>query len=217
MIIFISKIVRERRRRMSKLWKRSFAIFWFFFKLSPVTFGGGYALIPEIEKEVVENKKWLKREDITNVFALAQSVPGAIAVNTAIFIGYRFGGVRGSIAAMIGILLPTFTIVLILGLLYMFFRGNSVVEAAFMSIRASIVALIVYAGIKIGKTSILDYSTFIVFVIALLILLFINIHPLFVILGGMVIGIILMLIKDKLENHRKRISAKGECKKDTAI
>jgi chromate transporter len=86
-----------------------------------------------------------------------------------------------------------------------------------MSIRASIVALIVYAGIKIGKTSILDYSTFIVFVIALLILLFINIHPLFVILGGMVIGIILMLIKDKLENHRKMISAKGECKKDTAI
>jgi chromate transporter len=209
--------MKERRRRMSDLWKRSFTIFWFFFKLSPVTFGGGYALIPEIEKQVVVNKRWLKTEDLTDIFALAQSVPGAIAVNTAIFIGYRIGGIRGSIAATIGILIPTFTIVLLLGIVYIFMRGNELVEAAFMSIRASIVALIVYAGIKISKTSILDFSTFLVFLIALLALLFINIHPIFVILGGMIVGIVLMLAKDKLKNAEKTNSQGQEKGKDKAM
>src|SRR3954452_9702015 len=131
-----------------------FQIFWTFFKISPVTFGGGFAMIPLIEKEVVEKRKWLTSEEVTDVFALSQSVPGAVAINSATFIGQRIGGVRGAIAAMIGVSLPTFFIVLLLGVLYFFIQDNPKVVAAFLSIRVSIVAIIVYAAVKIAKTAI---------------------------------------------------------------
>ncbi|MFP5115833.1 chromate transporter [Bacillaceae bacterium C204] len=182
--------------KMGKEWKMTLQIFWTFFKIGPVTFGGGFAMIPLIEKEVVDRRNWLKREDITDIFALAQSVPGAVAINSATFIGKRMGGIKGAIAAMLGVSLPTFLIVLFLGAMYSLFQDNPKVEAAFLAIRASIVALIVYAAIKTGKTAIVDKSTFGLFVIGVPVLFFI--HPILVILAGAVSGIILTNIKEKL-------------------
>lgn len=173
-----------------------FQIFWTFFKISPVTFGGGYAMIPLIEKEVVEKRKWLKHEDIIDVFALSQSVPGAVAINSATFIGQRIGGIRGSIAAMIGVSLPTFLIVLALGILYLFIQNHPKVEAAFVSIRVSIVALIVYAAIKTAKTAVIDKSTWGMFVIGVPALFII--HPILAILIGGLGGIIITFMKAKL-------------------
>ncbi|MDQ7861293.1 chromate transporter [Peribacillus frigoritolerans] len=77
-------------------------IFGPFFKIAPVTFGGGFAMIPLIENEVVEKRKWMKSEEVTDVFALSQSVPGAVAINSATFIGHRIAGMKGAMAAMIG-------------------------------------------------------------------------------------------------------------------
>lgn len=181
---------------MKDQWKMIIQVFWTFFKIGPVTFGGGFAMIPLIEKEVVDKKKWLKKDDVTDVFALAQSVPGAIAINSATFIGHRIAGVRGAIAAMLGITLPTFLIVLSLGIGYLFLQDNPKVEAAFVAIRTSIVALIMYAAIKVGKTAIIDKSTLVMFLIGTFVLFFI--HPLFVILLGGVFGGILVFIKKKL-------------------
>jgi len=181
---------------MGKEWKKLLQIFWTFFKIGPVTFGGGFAMIPLIEKEVVDKKNWLKSEDVTDIFALAQSVPGAVAINSATFIGKRIGGIRGAIAALLGVSLPTFLIVLTLGILYSLFQSNPKVAAAFLSIRASIVALIVYAAIKTGKTAIVDKSTFWLFVVGIPILFFI--HPIFAILAGAFAGIILTKFKEKL-------------------
>ncbi|MEC1156321.1 chromate transporter [Cytobacillus horneckiae] len=176
--------------------KMLFQIFWTFFKIGPVTFGGGYAMIPLIEKEIVEKREWLKIDDVTDIFALAQSVPGAIALNASIFIGHRISGVKGSIAAMLGILLPTFIIVLSLGMLYMLIKDHPMVEAAFTSVRTTILALIVYAAKKIGKTAIFDKSTLCIVVAGVPILFFI--HPIFVILIGMLMGVIIVWIKRKL-------------------
>lgn len=181
---------------MKDQWKMLFQIFWTFFKIGPVTFGGGYAMIPLIEEEVVENRKWLKMDDVTDIFALAQSVPGAIALNASIFIGHRIRGVKGSIAAMLGILLPTFIIVLSLGMLYMLIKDHPMVEAAFTSVRTTILALIVYAAIKIGKTAIFDKSTLCIVAVGVLILFLI--HPIFVILIGVFMGVIIIWIKRKL-------------------
>ena len=179
-----------------KEWKVLFQIFWTFFKISPVTFGGGFAMIPLIEKEVVEKRKWLKSEEVTDVFALSQSVPGAVAINSATFIGQRIGGVRGAIAAMIGVSLPTFFIVLLLGVLYFFIQDNPKVVAAFLSIRVSIVAIIVYAAIKIAKTAIVDKSTFGIMIIGIPALFFI--HPIIAIVVGALTGIMTISIKMKL-------------------
>src|SRR3954454_9796164 len=109
---------------MKEQWRILFQLFWTFFKIAPSTFGGGFAMIPLIEKEVVEKRKWLKSEEVADVFALSQSVPGAVAINSATFIGQRIGGVKGAIAAMIGVSLPTFFIVLILGVLYFFIQDH---------------------------------------------------------------------------------------------
>jgi chromate transporter len=182
--------------KMKEQWKMLLQLFWTFFKISPVTFGGGFAMIPLIEKEIVEKRQWLKSEDVTDVLALSQSVPGGVATNSATFIGQRVGGIKGAIAAMIGLSLPTFLIVLTLGILYFFIQDNPKVEAAFISIRASIVAIIAYAAIKIAKTAIHDKSTFFIMIVGIPALFFI--HPVIVIIAGALIGISITSIKIKL-------------------
>lgn len=153
-------------------------------------------MIPLIEKEVVEKRKWLKSEEVTDVFALSQSVPGAVAVNSATFIGHRIAGMKGAMAAMIGVTLPTFLIVLLLGILYFFIQDNPKIESAFISIRASIVAIIAYAAIKIGKTAIVDKSTLGILIVGIPILFFI--HPVLAILAGAIAGVVTISIKRKL-------------------
>ncbi|WP_110926997.1 chromate transporter [Bacillus massiliglaciei] len=173
-----------------------FQLFWSFFKISPVTFGGGFAMIPLIEKEVVEKHQWIKREDVTDVFAVAQTVPGSSAINAATFVGHRIAGIKGAIAAMIGSSIPTFFIVLVLAAFYKFFENHPKVEAAFVSIRITIVALIVFAAIKIIKTAIIDKSTFSMFVLGVPALFFI--HPILAIASGALLGIGTVALKIKL-------------------
>lgn len=153
-------------------------------------------MIPLIEKEVVEKRKWLKSEEVTDVFALSQSVPGAVAVNSVTFIGHRIAGMKGAMAAMIGVTLPTFLIVVLLGILYFFIQDNPKVESAFISIRASIVAIIAYAAIKIGKTAIVDKSTLGILIVGIPILFFIQ--PVLAILAGAIAGVVTISIKRKL-------------------
>lgn len=181
---------------MTVEWKLVWRIFWTFFKISPVTFGGGFAMIPLIIKEIVEKRKWLTTEEITDVIALSQTVPGAVAVNSATFIGHKIGGIRGAFAAMIGVSLPTFLIVLSLGISYFYIDDNPKLEAAFVSIRVTIVAIIVYAAIKIAKTAIFDKTTFIIMAAGVPALFFI--HPIVAILLGAITGLIVVYIKTKL-------------------
>lgn len=173
-------------------------IFIAFLKIGPVTFGGGYAMIPLIEREVVTKKRWLSIEDVTDVFALAGSVPGGIAINSATFIGHRIAGVRGAICAMLGVLLPTFFTVMVLSIMFLSLKGNPHLESAFMGISAAIVALIVYAGIKISRTAIFDKTTFALMSLMLGILLTTNLHPILIIISGAILGIIIIKVKGKL-------------------
>ncbi|WP_338787195.1 chromate transporter [Metabacillus sp. FJAT-53654] len=201
---------------MKEEWKKVFQLFWSFFKIGPVTFGGGYAMIPLIEKEVVHKKNWVKSEDLTDVFAIAGTIPGAIAVNAATFIGHRIAGIRGAIAATLGTLLPTFIIVLVLCGLLSSFQENPYVESAFFGIRAATVALIVYAGIKIARTSLLDKATFTLALSMVLAMLIFHWHPIFVIFLGALLGILIIKIKEKLgmivrfeKNEEKEIENKA--------
>lgn len=173
-------------------------IFMTFFKIGPVTFGGGYAMIPLIEKEIVEKRGWVNTQEITDIFAVCGSVPGAIAINAATFIGYRLAGVAGAIAAMTGVLLPTFFIVLLLSLFFLQVQYNPKVEAAFAAIRATVVALIVYAAVKIGKTAMIDKTTLTLIVVTVAVMFFVHIHPVLLIVGGGLAGIGIIGLKKKL-------------------
>jgi chromate transporter len=187
---------------MKEHWRKLFQIFWTFFKISPVTFGGGYAMIPLIEREVIEKKKWLTKEEVTEVFALSQTVPGGVAVNSATFIGHRIGGIKGAIAALIGVSFPTFMIVLGLGMSYFFIHDNPKLEAAFISIRVTIVAIIVYAAIRIAKTAIIDKTTFSIVLIGVPALFFI--HPVLAIFLGASSGIAVVYLKNKWGHKTER-------------
>lgn len=184
-------------------WKKLFYIFWTFFKISPVTFGGGYAMVPLIIEVIVERKKWLTNEEVTEVIALSQMVPGAVAVNSATFIGHKLGGIKGALAAMLGVSLPTFLIVLTLGISYLYIHDNPKLEAAFTSIRITIVAIIAYAAIKIAKTAIVDRTTFFIMIAGVLALFFI--HPIVAIFLGALTGLAATFIKKKMGRESKEI------------
>lgn len=176
--------------------KLLFQLFTAFLKMSPVTFGGGYAMIPVIEREVVEQRGWLRQEEVADVFAVAGSAPGAVAVNSAIFIGYRIAGVMGAIVALLGIFLPTFLIVIGLAAFYTAMKDNPKIEAAFLAIRATVVALILYAAIQIGKSAIVDMVTGVLAVAAVSLLYFGGaLHPAWLIVIGALAGIVIAKIR----------------------
>lgn len=176
-------------------------IFVSFLKIAPVTFGGGYAMIPVIEREVVEKRGWMKTKDIGDVFAIAESIPGSIAVNSSTFIGYRLAGVKGALAALLGVSIPTFIIVILLSIFFLKVQGHPVVEAAFEAIRATIVAFIVYAGIKIGKTALVDKMSVVFVVCVVVLLLLLHLHPVIFIILSAFVGMLLVKIRQVLGMH----------------
>ncbi|PLT45261.1 Chromate transport protein [Paenibacillus pasadenensis] len=169
-------------------------LFVSFLKIGPLTFGGGYSSVALIEREVVDRRHWLSSEDVADLCAVAQTVPGAIGANAATLIGYRMAGVRGAVAALAGMLLPTFAIVLALSMAFLAGRGNPKVEAALTAMRPAVVALIVYAAYKVGRTALVDWITVLIFVAAAAAMLLGQplVHPLLVLAGGAAAGIAAM-------------------------
>lgn len=172
--------------------KRLWPIFWTFCRLAPITFGGGYAMIPMLEREAVQKRRWIKQEDIADVLALSQTIPGAVALNAASFVGYRVAGVAGAVAAVIGMMLPTFLIVIGLAALLFVFRDNAKVAAALQGMKPAVIAMIVFAGYRMARTALFDKTSIAIAVAAVLLLLLTTLSPVLVIvlgaIGGMALG-----------------------------
>ena len=126
-------------------------LFTTFFKIGLFCFGGGFAMIPLIQREVIERHKWIDERDFLDMLVLAQSTPGPIAVNTAVFMGYKMAGTMGAIAATLGTVLPSFIVILLLALFFAEVRDNRYVDAAFRAMRPAVVALIVAPLIGLVK------------------------------------------------------------------
>ncbi|RKN86448.1 chromate transporter [Paenibacillus ginsengarvi] len=170
-------------------WSGLWAIFWTFCRIAPITFGGGYAMIPVLEREAVHKRRWIKQEDVADVLAVSQTIPGAVALNAASFVGYRVAGVAGAITAVIGMMLPTFLIVIGLSILLLTFNDNPKVAAALQGMKPAVIAMIVFAGFRMVKTSIVDKSTIVFAVIAALLLLLTTLSPILVIVIGAAAGL----------------------------
>lgn len=130
-----------------------FQLFWTYLKIGTFTLGGGYAMLPLIQREVVDTRGWLDEEEYLNMIALAQAAPGLIAVNSAIFIGWRIGGWRGVCGAVLGAVLPSFLIILAIATVFSEWKELPAVEAAFKGIRPAVVALIAAPLFKMAKTA----------------------------------------------------------------
>ena len=126
-------------------------LFLTFFRIGAFTFGGGYAMIPLIQREVADEKQWISREDILDVVAIAESTPGPIAINAATFIGRKVGGVRGAALATLGVVLPSFVIIVLISLALQQFQQLRAVRYAFFGIRAGVLALLVKALVSMYR------------------------------------------------------------------
>lgn len=165
-------------------------LFAVFLKIGAFTFGGGYAMIPLIQKEVVEKKKWITDDDILEIIAIAESTPGPIAINTATFVGFRVCGFWGSFFATLGIVLPSFVIILIISRILNEFQNNTVVKYAFNGIRAGVLALIIKALWTMYKKCPKRAVSYIVMAGAFILTAFLDIPVLLVIIGCALFGII---------------------------
>lgn len=128
-------------------------LFWTFFKIGAFTFGGGYAMIPLIQREVVNKKRWLVEAEFMDMLAIAQSVPGPISLNTAVFVGNKLKNKRGSLVTSLGIILPSFIVILLIAVVFTEFKDNPIVERVFKGIRPAVVALIAAPLWNMGKSA----------------------------------------------------------------
>ncbi len=126
-------------------------IFGSFFKIGLFTFGGGYAMLPLIERELIDKRRWIESKEFLDLLTLAQSVPGPVAVNTSVFVGYRIRGLRGAAAALLGTVLPSFSIILLMAIFFADIRQYPLVDAAFKGMRPAVVALIIGPVISLAR------------------------------------------------------------------
>ena len=170
-------------------------LFWCFFKIGAFTFGGGYAMIPLIQKEVVEKQKWVTDDDIFDIIAIAESTPGPIAINSATFIGYKTCGVMGSVAATLGVVLPSFVIILLISYLLREFATLTVVKYAFFGIRAGVLALILKAFYTMYKKFSKTVVAYIIAALGFIVATFTNVSVLIIIAASAAVGLISSLIE----------------------
>ena len=173
---------------MNQYWE----LFKIFFRIGAFTIGGGYAMVPLIEDEIVAKRKWIKAEDFLDLLAIAQSSPGILAVNIAIFVGYRLKGMKGSLVTSLGAILPSFLMILAIALFFQQFKSNVYVEKVFKGIRPAVVALIAAPTFKLGKSAKINRYTIWIPVISALLIWLLGFSPIWIIIaagvGGFVYG-----------------------------
>ena len=165
-------------------------LFISFFKIGAFTFGGGWAMIPLIEREVVDKQNWIKREDFVDALAIAQSLPGVLAVNISILIGNKLRGLKGCLTATLGTILPSFLIILAIAIWFVQTYDNPVVERIFKGIRPAVVALIVSPVFSTAKTARINIKTVIIPIIVALSIWLGGVSPIWFVLLGAIGGIL---------------------------
>ena len=192
-----SIIIRKNTIDEEKEMKRTqnlISLFLIFMKIGLFTFGGGYAMIPLIQRETVNNKKWISDKDILDIVAIAESTPGPIAINAATFIGYRVGGFWGAMAATVGVVLPSFTIIAAISYVLAAFQNVVWIQYAFNGIRAGVLALIVKALWSMYKQSPKGIFSYLMMFGAFAVTAFLPVNVVFVILFCAAAGIVQALI-----------------------
>lgn len=172
-----------------------YQLFFTFLKIGSFTFGGGYAMIPLIQKEVVENKKWLTEKDISDVIAIAETTPGPIAINAATFVGYKTKGVKGAFASTMGVVLPSFFIIILIALVSSKYMQYEIVSNAFWGIRIAVIALMSKAFITMLRQCPKNIVSYSVACMALILVGIFAVNVLIVILIAAFIGIIYHQVK----------------------
>ena len=165
-------------------------LFIAFLKIGTFSFGGGYAMLPFIQKEIVESNTWISMSEFTDIIGISQMTPGPVAINSATFVGYNVGGIVGSIIATLGVITTSFILITIINKLLSKFKELKVVKAALLGMRPVLIALIIYAFIDLAKESYVDLKSIIITLIVGVILLSKKVHPILVIVIAVILGLV---------------------------
>ncbi|MBQ5975002.1 MAG: chromate transporter [Bacteroidales bacterium] len=165
-------------------------LFYSFFKIGTFTIGGGYAMIPLMEQEIVDRRGWLSREEFLNQLALSQSMPGVLAVNMATGLGYRLRGLRGAFSAIAGNIVMPVLFIITLAMLFRHFRDNPFVERFFMGVRPAVVALIAAPVFRLAQSAKVTWATCWIPILAALLIWLFDVSPILVILAAVVLGFV---------------------------
>ncbi|MBQ7950881.1 MAG: chromate transporter [Clostridia bacterium] len=157
-------------------------LFLTFAKIGGFTFGGGYAMLPMMQRELVEKKNWTTNEELLNYYAVGQCTPGIIAVNTATFVGYKRKGILGGAAATAGIVTPSVIIIILIASLLKNFAAYPIVQHAFSGIRIAVCATILVSIVNLWKKSVKKFSDYIFCIVAFLLSAFTPISPVWIVL-----------------------------------
>ena len=189
------KMAAVRLSREVCLLKEMLSLFLTFAKVGVMTFGGGYAMLPILQREVVENKGWATDEELTDYFAIGQCTPGVIAVNTATFIGQKRAGIAGGIVATLGVVFPSLLIILALAGVITSFSHLTWVQHAFAGIRVCVCVLIFNAVLKLWKSAVKDVWGLLIFLAVLAASLLTSLSPVWYVLAAGVAGVLIQNLK----------------------
>ena len=168
-----------------------FRLLFSFFKIGMFSFGGGYAMLPMISREVVDINRWITAKEFIDIVAISQSTPGPISINAATYIGFKTAGVFGSVLATLGTVLPSMIVMLIICRFFFKFKGNKNVEGALLGLRPAVIGLIAAAAIMVGESSFIDYKSIIIFAGVFVATFKFKVDPIIMTIVSGVVGIIL--------------------------
>ena len=168
-------------------------LFWSFFKIGLFTFGGGYAMLPMMQREITEKHGWASEEEVLDCYAIGQSTPGIIAINTATFIGYRTGGISGALAATLGMVTPSLIIITALSTVILLYRDNPYVKKALLGIQGAVVALVAVSIVRMARKSLTNIFTYILGALGFAALFILRIPAYFIIAGAMLLSVLYTL------------------------
>lgn len=184
--------------------KTCHSLFWAFAKIGITTFGGGLAMLPVLQRELVTNRGWVTEEELLDYYAIGQCTPGIIAVNTATFVGSKRGGIAGGICATFGIVFPSVVIISLIAAFLQNFAEYAVVQHAFVGIRAGVVALIASSVIQLAKASLCDAGAVILFIAVLCFSAFFGLSPILLIVLSGLAGYVIRTVRDQKKKEGKK-------------
>lgn len=195
------KILTEREKK--GFLKNLFELFLVFFKIGAFTFGGGLAMLPILERDLVDRLKWTSREELMDFYAISQSTPGIVAVNVATFIGYKRCGIIGGIIGTLGVVTPSIIIITLIALFLQNFMDIQWVQKAMAGINVAVAALLTKAVWTFAQKGVKNILGFILFIVAFVLMAFFNVNTIFIIVGSALVGIISHVIINRKEIEEK--------------
>lgn len=204
------------KKSLAERWKLAFQMYWAFFQIGLFTFGGGYAMLPMLEKECVDKHEWTTREELLDIFALAQCTPGVIAVNTATFLGKKQAGYPGAVMATLGVISPSIIIISVIAALLSNFAHHASVQHALAGVRAAVTALIFASVYKMAKGALKDWLSFVLTIVSFLLVALFGASPVAIVIAAALIGFLFFGGLRKKPQEKELAPEGDEVAKDVA-